>query len=356
METSEIRQDKVTKQWVIYAPSRRKRPSDFRRPVEPGRPLPPRDERCPFCPGQEWMLPPVMDEIKGENGLVQVRVVPNKFPALTPDGDLSRFSEGIYLKMRGYGNHEVVIETPRHDRQPGEMQVREVETVIEAYHRRYMALMRASGIMMVIIFRNHGPQAGTSLVHPHSQIIGTGMVPGHIRWREEAAERYFDEFGRCVYCDILAYETGDGRRVVLENDSFVAFVPFAAEVPFEIWIMPKEHKADFGDISATEKRDLASALCHLLARLHARLNDPDYNYIINTSARYRAREPQLHWYLQIRPRLMTMAGFEIGSGISINPSVPEEDAAFLKEKTGRPGSDGWVGQDVGVRKGGGETE
>ena len=333
MEKSEIRQDKVTKQWVIYAPARRKRPSDFFGSSEPGPPLPARDETCPFCPGNERMLPSVLDEIKGGDSLVQVRVVPNKFPALTPDADSTRLYEGIYLKMQGYGNHEVVIETPRHDRQLGEMSVTEVETVIEAYHRRYMALMAKDGNMIAIIFRNYGLQAGTSLVHPHSQIIATGMVPVHIRWREEVAERYFDEFGRCVYCDILAYETGDGRRIVHENDSFVAFVPFAAEVPFEIRIMPKEHKADFGDITTSEKRDLASALRHVLARLRARLNDPDYNYVINTSARYRAREPQLHWYLQIRPRLMTMAGFEIGSGININPSVPEEDAAFLKEET-----------------------
>jgi UDPglucose--hexose-1-phosphate uridylyltransferase len=333
MEKSEIRQDKVTRQWVIYAPARRKRPSDFRGPAEAGTPLPSRDEKCPFCPGNEGMLPSVLDEVRGEDGAVQVRVVPNKFPALTPEGDSSRFSEGIYLKMRGYGNHEVVIETPRHDRQLAAMSVNGVATVIEAYHRRYMALMARDGNMMVIIFRNHGVHAGTSLIHPHSQIIATGMVPGHIRRREEAAEQYFDEFGRCVYCDILACEIEDGRRIVHENDSFVAFVPFAAEVPFETWIMPKQHKADFGDISATEKHDLASALRNVLARLHSGLNDPDYNYIINTSARFRAREPQLHWYLQIRPRLMTIAGFEIGSGININPSVPEEDAAFLKEET-----------------------
>jgi UDPglucose--hexose-1-phosphate uridylyltransferase len=338
MENSEIRQDKVTKQWVIYAPARRKRPRDFRRAAKKEMPLPSRDENCPFCPGNKGMLPPLLDEVAGEDGVVQVRVVPNKFPALTPEGDSSRFCEGIYLKMQGYGNHEVVIETPRHDLQLAAMSVTEVETVIEAYHRRYLALMAIDGNMMVIIFRNHGLQAGTSLVHPHSQIIATGMVPGHIRWREEAAERYFDEFGRCVYCDILACETEDARRVVHENDSFVVFVPFAAEVPFETWIMPKQHKADFGDITGNEKHDLASALRHILARLHTGLNDPDYNYIINTSARFRAREPQLHWYLQIRPRLMTMAGFEIGSGININPSVPEEDAAFLKEETGEESS------------------
>jgi UDPglucose--hexose-1-phosphate uridylyltransferase len=155
------------------------------------------------------------------------------------------------------------------------------------------------------------------------------MVPRYIRWREEEAQRYFDEWGRCVFCDILNFEMEDRRRVILENDSFIAFIPYAAEVPFEIWIMPKGHRADFGNISGAEKTDLAPALRYCLARLHDKLGDPDYNYVINTSARYRADEPQLHWYLQILPRLTTRAGFEIGSGININPSLPERDADFL---------------------------
>ena len=183
--------------------------------------------------------------------------------------------------------------------------------------------------MMTIIFRNHGVRAGTSLIHPHSQAIVTGMVPNHIRWREEQAQLYFDEWGRCVYCDILEFEMRNPKRVVLENPSFLAFVPFAAEVPFEIWIMPKQHQASFSQISDESKTFLARGLLDILNRLYTKLNDPDYNYIINTAPQYKAGEPQLHWYLQIRPRLTTLAGFEFGSGISINPSIPEEDADFL---------------------------
>lgn len=172
-----------------------------------------------------------------------------------------------------------------------------VPSVIEAYYRRYTDLIKKNDNMMIIIFRNNGLRAGTSLVHPHSQLIATGMVPNYIRWREEEAQRYFDEWGRCVYCDILNYEMADKRRVIYENKSFVAFIPFAAEVPFEVWIMPKKHKADFGDISDSEKSNLAVALQDILGRIYRKLNDPDYNYVINTSSRYRAKEPRLHWYL-----------------------------------------------------------
>ncbi len=183
--------------------------------------------------------------------------------------------------------------------------------------------------MMAIIFRNHGDRAGASLKHPHSQIIVTGMVPRHIRWREQEAQDYFDDWARCLYCDILGFEIQNRRRVVQENESFLAFVPFAAEVPFEVWIMPKNHQADFGSISDQEKSDFAAILKNVLGNLHEKLNDPDYNYVINTAARYKAEEPQVHWYCQIHPRLTTQAGYELGAGIRINPSLPELDADFL---------------------------
>jgi len=331
MKENEIRQNKVTRQWVIYARARRRRPKDFQRETITRKQPSALDERCPFCPGNESMLPPVIMERRrsGSNGWL-TRVVPNKFPALTPEGNTDRYRKDIYVAMHGYGRHEVVIESPLHNRQIADMSLEEVGAVIETYHARYVDLMEEHRNMMTIIFRNHGPLAGTSLIHAHSQIIVTGMVPHHIRWREEEAQRYFDEWGRCVYCDMLEYEAREQQRVIVENHSFLAFVPFAADVPFEIWILPKKHAADFGSVSDSEKLDLASTLQVCLSGLHHKLNDPDYNYVINTAARFRAGEPQLHWYLQIRPRLTTQAGFEIGSGISINPSVPEEDAAFLR--------------------------
>jgi UDPglucose--hexose-1-phosphate uridylyltransferase len=327
----EIRQNKATKQWVIYAPARGKRPRDYQHGREE-RELPGHDPHCPFCPGNEGMLPEIIMEQPGlEQEPWQTRVIPNKFPALTLDGGASRRAEGIYLVMPGYGQHEVIIESPQHNRDLAQMSVEEVGIVVETYHRRYVEVMSEHTNMMAILFRNHGPRAGTSLLHPHSQLVATGMIPRHIRLREAEAQRHFDEWGRCVLCDIAAFEAEDGQRVILENDSFLAFVPFAAEVPFEIWLVPKRHKASFGAISKGEKIDLASALRGALGRLCNKLHDPDYNYVIHSAAQYKASEPHLHWYLQIQPRLTTQAGFEIGSGMRINPSLPEEDAHFLNQ-------------------------
>lgn len=328
----EIRQNKATQQWVIFVPERSERPHDVPTPQTQQADVPPYDAECPFCPGNEatHLETIISEQADPASGHWQTRVVPNKFPVVTPDGDATRVPHGLYLTMPGYGRHEVIIEHPQHNQDIATMHAAEVERVIETYHRRYHDLLHIHEHMLITIFRNHGARAGTSLLHPHSQIVVTGFVPNSIRWREEEARRYFDEWGRCVFLDMLAFEQQEQRRVVLENESFVAFIPFAADVPFEVWIMPKRPQADFGTITDPEKADLAHALRDVLGRLRRVLHNPDYNYIINTPARYQRNEPHLQWYLQIRPRTTTPAGFEIGSGIPVNPSLPEDDAARLK--------------------------
>ncbi|MGQ4650297.1 galactose-1-phosphate uridylyltransferase [Lyngbya aestuarii] len=330
MSEGQIRLNKVTKEWVIYAPSRRKRPQDFQKTNRIEHCLPIIDPTCPFCQGNEQDLKCIVLELQNtEHSCWQTRVITNKFPALTPNKHMKRFPLGIYLAMSGYGEHEVIVESPKHNEDIATMTQEVVDVVIETYHKRYLELMAVHENMMAIIFRNRGERAGASLKHPHSQIIVTGMVPRHVRWRELEAQMYFDEWGRCLYCDILEFEMKERRRVIQENLSFVAFIPFAADVPFEIWIMPKNHQADFGSVSDQEKSDFALILKQVLANLYEKLNNPDYNYVIHTAARYKAEEPQLHWYCQILPRTTTPAGFEIGSGMSINPSLPEFDADFL---------------------------
>jgi len=330
MSKNHIRLNKTTREWVIYSTNRGQRPYDFQQENIVQQEAKNHSQNCPFCTGNEHQLGKILLEKQNpENTNWQIRVIPNTFPALTPDGNTHRKLEGIYLTMPGYGRHEVIIESAKHNQDIPTMSIQEVEILIDTYHQRYIELMEIDESMMVIIFRNHGKKAGASLIHPHSQIIATSIVPQHRRWQEEEAQRYYDDFGCCIYCEILAFEKENKQRVIQENSSFLAFIPFAAKVPFEIWIMPKKHQADFGSISESEKSDFALILKNILTRLSAKLNNPDYNYVINTAARYKAEEPQVHWYCLIEPRLTTPAGFEIASGIRINPSLPELDAEFL---------------------------
>lgn len=327
MNNSHIRLNRATHEWVIYAPSRRQRPQDFQ-PIASELPSNSVERaHCPFC---HYHDEPILLELMDATGQGwQTRVVPNKYPALSPDVKPLRSLTGIYLELPGYGHHEVVIESPHHDQTLATMPLEAVSAVVETYRQRYLTLMAIPQNLFIIIFRNHGQTAGASLRHPHSQIISTPIVPRHHRWQEDEAQRYFDDWGRCAYCDMLEFELCDRQRLIADNDEFIAFIPYAAEVPFEVMILPKVHSADFGTITPQQVVQFASILQQVLLKLHQKLNNPAYNFAIMTAARYKANEPQLHWSCQIRPRLGTPAGFEMGSGISINPSLPEADADYL---------------------------
>ena len=185
---------------------------------------------------------------------------------------------------------------------------------------------------MIIIFKNHGEAAGTSLEHTHSQITGTTVVPSNIRKKLEEVARYYDDHGRCVYCNLIHEELRFKERIVLDTEKFVVLHPFASRFPFETWIVPKEHQASFGLISMEDSKRFAKVLKTTLLKLHTKLNGPNYNYVIHTAPVKDEQEDYYHWHLQVIPRLTTPAGFEMGSGIYINVSFPEETAQFLRDE------------------------
>jgi UDPglucose--hexose-1-phosphate uridylyltransferase len=330
----QLRQDPTTKEWVIIATERSKRPHNFKKPrPESERPTYKKD--CPFCPGNEHLTPheTLAYRSSGSPDSIGwwVRVVPNKFPALSPEGSVERKEEkGFFRMMDGVGAHEVVIGSPIHNQLFPLAEDRQVEEVLLAYRERYLALREDPRIKLIIIFKNHGEAAGTSLEHTHSQIVGTAVVPSYIRKKLEEAARYYDDHGRCVYCDSIHEELRYGERIVMDTEKYVVLHPFASRFPFEAWIIPKEHQASFGLISMEDSKTFAKVLKATLSKLYFKLNDPDYNFVIHTAPIKDEQEDYYHWHLQIIPRLTTTAGFEMGSGIYINVSFPEETAQFLR--------------------------
>ncbi len=319
---------------MIIATERAKRPDDFKLKIEK-KILPAFDVNCPFCPGNEGKTPSEIFAYR-KSGTDKdkpgwwVRITPNKFPALISEVELSRVTEGFFRKMDGYGRHEVIIESPEHNLSLGNMSLKQVEEVLLVYRQRYIELSLEKNIKIIIIFRNQGLAAGTSILHPHSQLIALPLVPTHIRHLLEEAMRYYDNHGVCVFCDMIKEEMEFKKRVVLETEKFIAFHPFASKVPFETWILPKNHNAGFGNISIEEAKGLAFILREILGKLYSKLSDPDYNFVLHTAPIKDSNEDYYHWYIQILPRLTTPAGFELGSGVYINTILPEETASFLK--------------------------
>ncbi|MFH1829489.1 MAG: galactose-1-phosphate uridylyltransferase [Pseudomonadota bacterium] len=326
----QFRQDFITKEWVIVAPERAKRPDQFRQEKSPRNKLPERDEHCPFCPGNEDKTPPAV-YVRGNSTDWRIRVVPNKFAAVNPQLSPKRNHDGKFLSAEGFGVAEVIIESPSHNANPSLMSDNEVKEILESYKQRYIELSKNESIDLITIFRNHGPAAGTSLAHPHSQVIATPIVPPQVRQLMQQALLYHDTYGGCPYCVMLEEEISQGERIVANGKHFVVFCPYASQSPFQIRIMPKRHYSLFDRITAEETNELAHLLRTTLKKLDTGLGDPDYNLVIRSSPTSDGELHYEHWRMIIIPRITTPAGFELGSGIYINTMPPESCAAFLRD-------------------------
>jgi len=326
----EIRQNIATKEWVVISTERAKRPEDFKS-VKEKKVLPEYSEKCPFCPGNEHMTPYENFVVKDEFGKWKIRVIPNKYPAVVPEGTVEYSMEGIKRKVSGVGSAEVMIESNKHNMIIPFMSEKDLEQVISVYKERYIAAEKDKRIKMVIIFKNYGEQAGASIEHPHSQLIAIPVVPFHIRYRIEEAMRYYDETGECVFCKMLREELRYQERIVVETGHFVSFIPYAALAPFHMWILPRRHMESFSEINDAEITDLAKNLKLTISKLYYGLDNPDYNFVIRSVPVNEKGREYYHWYITIMPRLIKTAGFEIGTGMSINTSLPENDAKFLRE-------------------------
>lgn len=330
----ELRKDPVVGRWVIISTERSRRPTNF---------IPESLAKIqtfsPFAEGREDMTPPEVYAVRPAGGKPNtpgwdVRVVPNKFPALQVEGSLDRRGEGLYDKMTGVGAHEVVIETTDPALQLADLPVEQIQKVLVAYKERMLDLKKDKRLRYVLVFKNHGAGAGATLEHTHSQIIATPIIPRMVQDELDGARRYYELKERSVFTDILDQEMSDGnnRRVISTTDRFVALAPFAPRFPFETWILPRAHRSSYHTIDdPAEFLDLARILKDTLQRLNVALDHPPYNFVLHTAPLGDDDLPYYHWHFEIMPKLTRVAGFEMGSGFYINPTPPEDAAQYLRE-------------------------
>jgi UDPglucose--hexose-1-phosphate uridylyltransferase len=327
----ELRKDPIIGRWVIISTERGKRPTDFA-PVPRAKP----SGFCPFCTGNESKTPPEVYALR-EPGSAKdgpgwrVRVVSNKFPALQIEGELNRQGEGIYDKMNGVGAHEVIIETPDHDKTLSDLDEDRVAEVLLAWQHRIIDLKKDPRFKYIVVFKNHGEAAGASLEHSHTQLVAMPIIPKRVTEEIEGSRRYYEFKERCVYCDIISQEISEDVRVVSANETFLAIEPFAARFPFETWILPKVHLSAYEDIKGTEVVHLARILKEVLMKINVALNNPPYNFILHTLPLHGDNRSWYHWHIEVMPKLTKVAGFEWGSGFYINPTPPEEATKYLRE-------------------------
>lgn len=304
---NELRKDCIIDRWVIVAENRGKRPHDFIQ-----KQTPPKEGTCVFCAGNEKFTPPEIARIGGPHGW-EVRCFENMYPAVTTEFP------------QAFGRHEVIVETNNHDKNLQDLPLENIRKVIDMYCIRVDEIQKMEGIEYVLIFKNHGQEAGTSVAHEHSQLIALQRIPTLVEAELSAYKKYNNKTNRCIYCDIAAMEMGSERKI-FENDKFVCFAPFASRFPFEAWLMPKRHVGSITGLGDDEKDALADSLKVILQKLSRLLSNPPYNFYLHISP----KNQDFHFHIEICPRVTKLAGFELGSEIVINTMTPEKAAGALR--------------------------
>ena len=266
------------------------------------------------------------------------KVVRDSISVFAPYGDLGRKGKGMYDLMNSYGETEIVIESPEHEVAPEDRGREQMELIIDLYLRRVTELERDEKIRYVMVHKNCGVHSGDTCGHPHSLITATPVIPMRIKAELDGAKHYYGYKERCIFCDILREEIRLSERVIMDTAHYLVFCPFAARFPFEFWILPKRHNCSFKEINDDEKKDLATVMTVMLKRLRRVLNNPPYNYVLHTAP---SRIPRMehwhtlgedfHWHIEVMPRIKRLTGFELGSGMYILSTSPEDASKYLKE-------------------------
>lgn len=332
-EASEFRQDIFSGRWVVLAPERARRPLGLSN-VKPHARVNVERAVCPFCPGMEEDTPAEVYLAAGADGSGwEVRVIPNKFPAVRPIApDTRGLTRRIVLnQLPGFGVHEVVVEGRAHETEPTVLDDDVYQKVWIAYRERIKHHLEHPRLDYVSVFKNVGAEAGASMAHLHSQMIATPFVPNDIREELYRTEIEFKATGICPYCRLLE---GRGerkpQRYVAESANFMAICPFAARFAYEMWVFPKQHISHYEAITDELALELCQFMKRLLTGLDMAASQPAYNYYLHTAPLRTQPMPHYHWHLEITPRTARAAGFEFGTGVFINTVMPEKAAVDLR--------------------------
>jgi len=320
---NQLRLDPLTSRWVVIAMDRADRPSAFAprsAPVQADTSRP-----CPFCPGNEGALPPAL-ETYSASGNWLVRVVPNLYPAFEGDHPFVVEHRGpVFTQATAGGIHEVLILSPEHTAGWDELGDDQASLVMAAIRDRIEEHSVVPGLRYSQAIVNSGREAGASIEHPHGQLLGMSFVPRELAEEQAGFARFA---GRCLLCTTVDAEEDAGHRVVYADERVLVICPFWSGTPFEMLVVPRTHSPHLHRAAPADLMAVGRSLRNVLHQLRHRLGDVAYNIVFH-AAPYRAQEPY-HWHVHIWPKLTTLAGFELGTGVLINIVPPEQAAEDLR--------------------------
>src|SRR3989344_6656215 len=308
-----IRKDYILDRWVYYATERRKRPRELKNVA-----VKDDSKTCFFCPSNEHLTPPEIGRVESK-GSWKIRWFLNKFPAVEKKGTAKLKSKKFFSEGDSYGIHEVIVETQHHKSQLADLPAQDIRELLEVCKFRIKELSKLKGIRYVEIFKNHGKDAGTSLFHSHTQVTALPQVPTMVMEEANAAKKY----RKCSYCEIIKHEAKSERKI-FETKNAVAFAPFASRFNYEAWIFVKKHKTSMEELNDEELSDIALILKKILFKFK-KIN-ASYNFFIH----YSPEKENLHFHIEVCPRIATWGGFELSTNAVINSVLPEDAARFYR--------------------------
>ncbi len=337
---SELRYDVISRDWVIIATGRAKRPYMFKK--EKREKMKVSSKNCPFCNLETQEFPVLIlrkgkvVDLEKEKKIPKdwtLAIIPNKYPAVIPAEKIEVVEEGPYYhKMEAVGYHEVVV-TRSHTRSLAKFSLEEIEELLFAYQTRYNQLKKKKFVNHIFIFHNHGKEAGASIVHPHSQIITTPLLDKDLNRALINAKRFYKKQKKCVYCEMNKWERKLKSRIVYETQHFIALCPYASKSAFQIIISPKKHNPYFETMTLSQMKDLAKMAFVIFRKIYKGLGDPSYNFYFHTAPSDGKKYPYYHWHWTIIPKFSTPAGFEMSAGMEISVIEPERAAQYLRKVT-----------------------
>jgi UDPglucose--hexose-1-phosphate uridylyltransferase len=318
---SELRWNPISREWVVTATHRQDRtffpPPGF----------------CPLCPTQPGGFPteiPLPD--------YDIVVFENKFPSFRLPPPAPAAEDGALYHVRpSEGVCEVVCYTSDHTTTLAKQSVHHIERLIRVWRERYIDLGARPEIDYVFIFENKGEAIGVTLPHAHGQIYAFSYVPPIIARELESAKLHHTKTGRCLHCDVVHEERVDGRRVVVESDHFIAFIPFYARYPYELHIYAKGHLPSMVHFTSEHEHDLARVLKTVLSKFDNLWSFSfPYMMVMHQEPTDGQAHAGSHFHIEFYPphrtpeKLKFLAGCESGAGTFINDTLPEDKAAELR--------------------------
>lgn len=324
----QLRQNIITGDWVVIAPERSKRPSDF---ISAESLKVQSKDGCPFCPTGSSYKKERLKDFENEH----VYVFPNKYPAFVEDptncsARAYRLEDQFYNARPSTGGHDVIA-VKNHDHQLYDFSLSTWTDLLSMAKSRYKYWRQDCNTEYSMLIYNQGVWAGASIQHPHAQIFASNIVPNHISKEILGSLRYFETNGACVFCDLIHHEKTHRVRIIEENDQFVAFAFYAARFPFEVWVLPKDHSAHYEDEKESVIRSLGEIMKSIIGMLGKTLSKPALNFFVHDAPTNENLPESFHWHIEIAPRVSSYGGFELGSGTIIGVIAPEDAAKYLRK-------------------------